>query len=80
MTNRTLVTVRFPYGSFNTKKIYCFKLNTEDLILSINGAETDSMTIPEVLAQLVNVDVVSYSLQMLAKGASQQQSSMIQRF
>ena len=28
------------------------------MILSINGAETDSMTIPEVLAQLVNVDVV----------------------
>ena len=60
--------------------IYCFKLNTEDLILSINGAETDSMTIPEVLAQLVNVDVVSQCLQMLAKEAGQQHSLIIQRF
>ena len=34
------------------------------MILSINGAATDSMTIPEVLAQLVNVDeVCRYKIQ-----------------
>merc|ERR1711953_386789 len=43
-------------------------LNTEDLILSINGAETDSMTIPEVLAQLVNVDVVELEVQQVSGG------------
>lgn len=43
-------------------------LNTEDLILSINGTETDSMTIPEVLAQLVNVDLVELEVQQVAGG------------
>ena len=35
------------------------QLNNEDLILSIDGKDVDSMTIPEVQQMLINVDEVS---------------------
>ena len=44
---------------FNEVFPLLFKLNNEDLILSIDGKDVDSMTIPEVQQLLINVDEVS---------------------